>query len=685
MTDYLFLKNDGSVLHTSKIVIVRINMSSLNYFKNKSTYWTISFVVIMLFVGAVYKYHKTTKYPPQGMHAWRQADSASFALNYYTNGMDFWQPELLNLRSDDRQTGYSVSEAPLLYYGVAILYKIFGYHDFWFRLTNLIIAFLGMFYLFRFAYDVTKDYLWAVLIGIMPFMSTIYSYYANNFITDITAFNFMLIAAYHAYRFLQKERRRSLIYFGVMVCLAGLMKITSLVAVIALCCTCVLVIPFLKAKRKDWLSLFGTIFVALFINFLWYKHAFSYNEKHSSIYFANNIYPAWNFTWLQIKTMLTNIWNARGKDYFSIYLWYFLGVALIFVLFNLRKIKREVLIYLGILFVGVLSYVAMWIFKMKEHDYYFAPVLPLFVGLLLLFVVILKKRYSSKVSTIVAGIFMLVCLISIGKVRSRIDYKYTPLKELLVYQEMEPILRQHGIHRTDAVVSLSDPTNAMTLYLMNQRGWTRLDGHTSPAKIWKRIGDGAKYLLVSNPRDMSHSLFQCFYKEMICEHKGVRLYDLRNLHDPYKDYELNEIFCAVEQQSSDGEYILSSDPYMYFSGGKAITVKGDEKCCTLNNKNPYGMGTTIPNVKGGDHIRFEFKNAGQHHKGLFHLSVEGGFKRTIEIDDVNHNEWEQSHFDFDIPDQVEGDLVFFFSNQAKEDLLLDDLRIKRIESNSLPN
>ena len=54
------------------------------------------FVVISLYYGQ----QKILIKPPQGMHRWRQADCASFALNYYQDGMRFFHPELHNLSSD---------------------------------------------------------------------------------------------------------------------------------------------------------------------------------------------------------------------------------------------------------------------------------------------------------------------------------------------------------------------------------------------------------------------------------------------------------------------------------------------------------------------------------------------------------------------------------------------------------
>src|SRR3954469_9619865 len=66
---------------------------------------------------------------------WRPADGASIALNYYRNGFRFCFPQVFWGTSGN---GYVETELPLEQFVTAVLFKVFGVHDY----VNLIIPLL---------------------------------------------------------------------------------------------------------------------------------------------------------------------------------------------------------------------------------------------------------------------------------------------------------------------------------------------------------------------------------------------------------------------------------------------------------------------------------------------------------------------------------------------------------------
>lgn len=62
-------------------------------------------------------------HPPQ----WHEFDSAAIARNYYREGMNLFYPRV-DWRGDT--PGFAEMEFPLYQWSIAILYKVFGYHDF---------------------------------------------------------------------------------------------------------------------------------------------------------------------------------------------------------------------------------------------------------------------------------------------------------------------------------------------------------------------------------------------------------------------------------------------------------------------------------------------------------------------------------------------------------------------------
>ena len=61
--------------------------------------------------------------PLLDFHGWRQTLTASFAYNFYVNGMNFFNPSPSMINSIFH------FEFPLYTYFIALLYKVFGFHE----------------------------------------------------------------------------------------------------------------------------------------------------------------------------------------------------------------------------------------------------------------------------------------------------------------------------------------------------------------------------------------------------------------------------------------------------------------------------------------------------------------------------------------------------------------------------
>ena len=120
--------------------------------------WNYIFIVILLCVSSLYGYRDTLFLRPFSEHQWRQCDCLSIADNYYAEGMHFFSPEVhWSGNTGDGKT--STSECPLIYYTVAALWKVFGYHEFIYRLLNILIAFCGLYALFKLTPHVTHEHI----------------------------------------------------------------------------------------------------------------------------------------------------------------------------------------------------------------------------------------------------------------------------------------------------------------------------------------------------------------------------------------------------------------------------------------------------------------------------------------------------------------------------------------------
>src|SRR4051812_40000420 len=90
----------------------------------------------------LYAYNKTLFYRPSSIHQWRQTDCLSITKNYYEEGLNFFQPKI---HFQGVKDGKAVSEFPVLNYTVAQLWKIFGEHEFIYRLLEYLIFTFAIF------------------------------------------------------------------------------------------------------------------------------------------------------------------------------------------------------------------------------------------------------------------------------------------------------------------------------------------------------------------------------------------------------------------------------------------------------------------------------------------------------------------------------------------------------------
>lgn len=490
------------------------------------------FVLLLVLLSVKYEYHETSLLRPMGMHRWRQVDCASISLNYYQNGMHFFKPELHNLNADNFTSGYGVSEAPILYYTVACLYTLFGPHEWIYRILNLFIFYLGIYALFRLVLLATNDVVWSLMAVLFIMVSPVAAYYANNFLTDSTAFALVLIAWWQFFVWIFTKSNSAFYWYVIMFSLAGLLKITTginLVASIAL----LLIYFFLHGtyKKKFLKSLFA-LMVYLAIVFGWYLFALNYNETHQNNYFANYASPIWKFSKemnMKVWGMITTYWKTQ---YFpkSVY-WLFIPMLLIQFLV-LSKISKWGTTFI-LLFMGSIAYSLLFFYKFHDHDYYILILFPALVFLFISSVSYLQTfSFSQFVIRSIQAFFLVVLLVNLNYTHKQLDKRYYgDLKANPVFHEyfnIKEYTRQLGINETDTVISLIDGTHCFSLYFMNLKGHTYLHCCKDSASIKKRIVEGASYLFVYQPEAEKNAYIRPFMHTPIGKYYDVCIYSLKD-------------------------------------------------------------------------------------------------------------------------------------------------------------
>ena len=518
------------------------NSKKVFFYNPKYSKWI--FLLLLILVSLFYQYHKILFLRPQGVHQWRQADCISFTMNYYKEGMHFFNPSIHNLISDNGTSGLTMGEFPALYYFNALLWKIFGPHEFICRLVNMLITFLGLFALFKIFEDVLKDSFWAIGLSLLFFTSPMYVYYSSNFLTNAPAFSLVLIAWYFFYQFYKNEKLIWLFGSLMILLLAALLKITASISFILL-----LFLFFIELfklyKFKNGRKIFNKPQIQ-FIPFLivligivgWYYYTSIFNNIHGGKFTFNDLWPLWRMDAQEIKITLEGISMIWIYEYFNRTILYIALVLFIVNLFLYKKINKFLWISTLVIFTGVFLYLIFWFNALKNHDYYLINLLILLVSIFLSFFCYLRKTHFKVFNSLILKFVFLVFLISnIDYCEEHIRGRFSGwmnerhLQHFQALETITPYLRSLGIERTDKVISIPDISFNITLYLMDQKGWTDYGdiNLNRSEKIAKKIKLGAEYLIINDSTIYKEDNIQPYIKNKIGSYKNIDIYDLRNL------------------------------------------------------------------------------------------------------------------------------------------------------------
>lgn len=455
------------------------------------------------------------------------------------------------------------SECPLLYYFVACLWRIFGYHEFIFRLLNTFIAFSGLYALFNISKEFLKDEAWALVVSLLLFSSTIFAYYANNYIVDTSAFSFALISWFFFQKFYVNGKivffNFSLLFFLI----AGLIKITALLSFVPIFLAFLIeAVNVYKFKGNDKIFKRPILYIAQFlfvflVIYLWTNYAINYNRVHMGGIFSTGILPIWEPTTISNYAIFNQLCTVLLHEYLPPYL--LLSVIIIFISIVLlhKKINKFLLFLTCAVFVECIVYILLWFQVFYVHDYYLMNLLIFFSIVILTFLDYLRKYHfeifkSTKLKA-VAFVVLLFCIYHCAvQLSARYSTDYTFVRYNIVmddveehywekeqkkykqyfqaYETITPYLRSIGIKRDDKVISIPDNSPNISLYLMDQKGYTDF-GYGDSGKENKTkelILSGVKYLIINDSSYVNKDWIKPFITRKIGVYHNILIYDVEN-------------------------------------------------------------------------------------------------------------------------------------------------------------
>ncbi len=535
----------------------------MNWRPNKSVKWIpsavlLAFVIILFFINA---YNKTYKYRPITIHQWRQTDCLSITKNYYEEGMHFFSP---TIHWQGAISGKAVSECPILNYAVAILWKMFGEREGFYRFLEYFIFIASMLVLFqtlvRFFVSRSSAFFFTGLLLTSPLLV----YYSFNFIADVPALSFCILTYCYFYRFYRTKQMKYFYLSLFLGTLAVLLKASALVGLGTIAF-------FSMIDILSWNSFFKTeklftrkfipmiwVFASLAICVVWYKWAIAYN-KHNNSVFLLTVLPIWEMKGENLINTTRILINELFPVFFNRAIFFLVILMIIFVFSNFKKLDhffRYTFVFSFVFFIG---YLLFFFQVFTVHDYYLSnlmifPVITFFCVSNILNQTTFIANNTKLVKSLVIIVLFFSAFYSAAYYRSRM-IQHDSLCDWFPFMSVEekkysdwvlwnresttapletitPELRKLGIKRTDMFLSIPDESFDITLYLMDQKGlsipaFDYNDTVRIPTIMEKRKYD---YLVLIDPNIKQYKAFTNISNklESVLKKSHVEVFKIKN-------------------------------------------------------------------------------------------------------------------------------------------------------------
>ena len=134
--------------------------------------------------------------------SWRQCDTATVARNFHDHGMNILYPEMVGMGDVKGYAGQT--ECHIYPYTVAMLYKLFGVHEYLGRLVSIMAFCGGAFFLYKLArkyFDKTPSLIALLFYTFNPYMF----FYSRSFQPDSSMIFFSIAMLYYFSEWIDKE------------------------------------------------------------------------------------------------------------------------------------------------------------------------------------------------------------------------------------------------------------------------------------------------------------------------------------------------------------------------------------------------------------------------------------------------------------------------------------------------
>ena len=457
-------------------------------------------------------------HPLQGIHAWRQCETASNIANFSNGDMNIMDPQVFSL---EWRVGYKRMEFPIMQWVFALFWRAFGQHIWIVRALSWLLGYLATIAVFRLTDRLFKDQLTALATAWAWIFSPVLFYYSINPLPDNLA---LMSALWGMVFFMQGYRSKKWWPFILSQIFFALATATKLPFIIffAIPWTYELALVF-STKGKSFLVGLTRVlpgFLLVLLPIAWYMWVIP-------MWLGNGVIKGVLETTMEEVPELLRI---LGANIFSILPELLVNYAAVpFLIFGIWKIWKQkrykhILFFpFGMMALGAGSYFIFEINMISTvHDYYLFPFMP-GIFMLVAFGLSAAFKLEKKGWKIFVMVLLLLLPVTAGlRSYSRWSSRGMPRHLMECAEEIRNVVPEDAI-----IISGHDFSPHISLYHLRRFGWTVKKNKLKRERLKSCRKIGAQYF-VSNSREIEEDeAFEGLLGEIVLQCHDYKVWKLK--------------------------------------------------------------------------------------------------------------------------------------------------------------
>lgn len=437
-------------------------------------------LVLLLVQSAIHAPVMNT--PAVGNHVWRQCNSLALARNYYEEDMNLLMPRIDKRYNTPGITGPAF---PAYEYGLAVLYKAFGFSHTLHRWWSLLISIFALTGLFLLIHGYTKSLSMSFFGALALVFIPEFYYHSVNAVPDLLALCFMLWGWLFALRWLGSGAKKYWLLALLFIALAGLTKLQFLI--------CLVPLAIALWQKEKWsfgkftIGAIGMTVVALSASVLWQWYAKKLTKMYGLWEFLSEVRPPKSVGQF-FEIGLGNVFSDIPET------WVGYGLLPLFVLGMVFLFKRHTLLASASIAAACAYYFALQ-YQFVHHGYYtlvFSPFIAIAIAYGFQYLKLGMLR------NIAVALFFLAPVWTVFREGRNWIPSHYRVPETLVKSDNQAAILRNSKSNIRYIVG-PDPSGCVYFYYLHAKGFPWYDANDAKSSIMNYVKQGARGVITNQP------------------------------------------------------------------------------------------------------------------------------------------------------------------------------------------